>query len=133
MHSTLNESILPFEREVRLATAGRASNSMRSLASAEALRNAGSACLREDALVDAALRPEAIEAEIEALLGREPSAGSLAGSFALGVAAGALATALLVPTGPALAFGAALGGYAGLLVVSLWPSAQPWRFTASSE
>lgn len=134
MHSMLNESVLPFEREFRLAAPGRGSNAAHSLTAGEAFLHADRAYLHGDALDDAAHRPEEIEAEIEALLGLEPSVESLAGSVALGIAAGVVATALLVPAGPALAFGAALGGYAGLLVVSLWTgSAERWRFTASSE
>ena len=134
MQSTLNESVLPFEREFRRAAPARGSDAAHSLAGDETFLLAGSADLHGDALDDAASHPEQIEAEIEALLGLEPSVGSLAGSVALGVAAGVVATALLVPAGPALAFGAALGGYAGLLVASLRTgNTEKWRVTASSE
>ena len=67
--------------------------------------------------------PDYLEAdamfEVDALLGRESSAGSLIVGFTFGAAAGARASGLLMPALPAFAFGTALGAYEGVLAISL--------------
>lgn len=60
---------------------------------------------------------------MEALLAAEPSGAALVSAFGVGALCGAAVAALLVPALPALAFGAALGAYAGVLSASLWVSA----------
>jgi len=123
MHSLLDESVLAFEREVGAGSRSRSGEAAQSHAVSDAPDRADRPGVRADPGVCAdGARVEALSDDVEILLGFEPSAGSLVGGFALGAAAGALATGLLVPALPALAFGAALGAYAGVLVTGLWAS-----------
>jgi len=52
----------------------------------------------------------------------EPSGETLVAAFGAGGLCGVLGAALLLPAMPALAFGGALGAYAGVLAASLWVS-----------
>jgi hypothetical protein len=52
----------------------------------------------------------------------EPSGETLVAAFGAGGLCGMLVATLLVPAVPALAFGGALGAYAGVLAASLWVS-----------
>lgn len=62
--------------------------------------------------------PEWLATELPA----EPSGETLVAAFGAGGLCGGLVAALLVPAMPALAFGGALGAYAGVLAASLWVS-----------
>ena len=68
---------------------------------------------------------------MEVLLGAEPSASSLVLAFSAGGLCGAVVAGLLIPALPALAFGASLGAYAGVLGASLWVSRTGDRYVRS--
>jgi len=107
MQSLLDESALPFEREHAAATQSEPWRSSQPARGAES-----------DAWEFLALPADSAEE----LFAEEPGAGALVSSFGAGAAGGALVAALFIPAVPALAFGAALGAYAGVLVTSLWVS-----------
>lgn len=118
MQSLLDESALAFEREFGAAARARTRETAVGHTGSDGFLRVARSGLGADAPDIESAR----QAEVEALLGLEPSVGALVGGFTLGAAAGALATGLLVPALPALAFGAALGAYAGVLAISLWAS-----------
>lgn len=61
----------------------------------------------------------------EAFLWRHPPAGRIAWSSVVGAASGALLSASLFPSDPALLFGAVLGAYAGFLGAAVFARGRP--------
>lgn len=129
MHTLLDEVVLPFEDEAGAAGGRRAA------AGAAVAGTAVSGAIVSGAVVSGAVVSGAAGgggdgfdpvlhavARAEEVLSAEPRGGTLVAAFGAGGVMGAAAAALLLPALPALAFGAALGAYAGVLGASLWVS-----------